>query len=160
MLKKEENILKWLYDHCSHLPSFYFLPLLFALPFCTLVLPADLLFCFSSLSLLSQSLCSLSPLLHSPWVSLFLLSTVFPFSPPPPIYRDRDSVELPSSWSIITTQLSLPLAPFLLAYLPDSLRLYTGYMHHCWAYVWQVCDRITNILNKQERIHDVCHHIF
>lgn len=109
---------------------------------------------------LPKSVLSLSPLLHSPWVSLFLLSTVFPFSPPPPIYRDRDSVELPSSWSIITTQLSLPLAPFLLAYLPDSLRLYTGYMHHCWAYVWQVCDRITNILNKQERIHDVCHHIF
>lgn len=144
-----------------------FSPPLFLLP-TSPVRPSFLHFCSSRWSTFLfllpftslQSLCSLSPLFHSPWVSLFILSTVFPFSPPPPIYRDRDSVELPSSWSIITTQLSLPLAPFLLAYLPDSLRLYTGYMHHCWAYVWQVCDRITNILNKQERIHDVCHHIF
>lgn len=108
----------------------------------------------------SPKVCALSLRSFTPLESPSFSSLLFPFSPPPPIYRDRDSVELPSSWSIITTQLSLPLAPFLLAYLPDSLRLYTGYMHHCWAYVWQVCDRITNILNKQERIHDVCHHIF
>lgn len=76
-----------------------------------------LILCFSFLLVsLPQSL-SLS-LSHPLSPSHFLF--LFPPSPYHPPYRERDSVELPSSWSIITTQLSLPLAVFLLACQPFS----------------------------------------